>query len=217
MTIRINRAHFPVTTLGPGRRIGLWMQGCHIHCPGCISRDTWDADTSREVNLDSVLHWCRGVGAQGCDGATISGGEPFEQPDALAALLDGLHAWRREMGRPFDILCYSGFSLRRIRRDYVDIVARLDALIPGPYVDHLPRGGPWRGSANQTIVPLTAIGSARYSGYIGVSPKDKSTLQVSIRGGEVVYIGIPGRGDMERLNEAARRRGVFLRGVSWRA
>ena len=217
MTIRINRAHFPVTTLGPGRRIGLWMQGCHIHCPGCISRDTWDAATGREVDLDAVLHWCRGVGVQNCDGVTISGGEPFEQPDALAALLDGLDAWRREMGRPFDILCYSGFPLLRLKRDHPDILGQLDALIPEPYVDHLPRGGPWRGSANQTLVPLSAIGRARYSAYLGTKAKDRGTLQVSVEAGEVIYIGIPSRGDMERLDETARRRGVLLQGVSWRA
>ncbi|WP_461325238.1 4Fe-4S cluster-binding domain-containing protein [Bradyrhizobium diazoefficiens] len=43
MTIRISvsRIHFPVTTLGPGRRLGIWFQGCSIRCPGCISMDTW--------------------------------------------------------------------------------------------------------------------------------------------------------------------------------
>ena len=39
--IRLNKAHYPVTALGPGRRIGLWLQGCALACPGCISQDSW--------------------------------------------------------------------------------------------------------------------------------------------------------------------------------
>ena len=39
--IGLNRVHFPVTALGPGRRVGIWLQGCSIRCPGCMSLDTW--------------------------------------------------------------------------------------------------------------------------------------------------------------------------------
>jgi len=33
--IAISRAHFPISTLGPGLRLGVWMQGCSIRCKGC--------------------------------------------------------------------------------------------------------------------------------------------------------------------------------------
>jgi anaerobic ribonucleoside-triphosphate reductase activating protein len=29
----------PVTTLGPGKRFALWVQGCPFTCSGCISPD----------------------------------------------------------------------------------------------------------------------------------------------------------------------------------
>jgi anaerobic ribonucleoside-triphosphate reductase activating protein len=217
MKIRLNKAHFPVTTLGPGRRIGLWVQGCHIHCPGCLSRDTWERDPAREVDLDLVLAWCRCVAPEGSDGVTISGGEPFEQPAALAALLDGLAAWRRELARPFDILCYSGFPLRDLERRHPNILTRLDAIIPEPYVDSLPRGKIWRGSTNQPLVPLSPLGRDRYSALLKAEPDSKGELQVSVEAAGVWYIGIPDRGDMARLEAATRRRGVVLGGVSWRA
>src|SRR4051812_41543155 len=100
MHIRLNKAHFPVSSLGPGRRIGIWFQGCSIGCPGCISQDTWEADESSLVDLTVVLDWCRHQ-IQGCpEGVTISGGEPFEQAAALVTLLDGLSVWRQEAKLP---------------------------------------------------------------------------------------------------------------------
>ncbi len=49
MNILLNKAHFPVTVLGPGRRIGIWLQGCSIGCAGCISQDTWEADATKAM------------------------------------------------------------------------------------------------------------------------------------------------------------------------
>lgn len=31
-------------TLGPGRRSVVWVQGCHIGCPGCIVPESWGFD-----------------------------------------------------------------------------------------------------------------------------------------------------------------------------
>ena len=50
--ISLSRLHFPVTTLGPGRRIGIWFQGCSIRCPGCISADTWAFRTAAAMVTD---------------------------------------------------------------------------------------------------------------------------------------------------------------------
>ena len=71
MLIAINKAHYPVTVLGPGQRIGIWFQGCRIHCPGCVSQDTWAADPGKRMPLHELVDWCRRVGANGCDGITL--------------------------------------------------------------------------------------------------------------------------------------------------
>ena len=138
-TIELNKAHWPVTVLGPGRRIGIWVQGCSIHCPGCVSQDTWPRDAAKAIAVRDLLGWCRKVSANAPDGVTISGGEPFEQPRALLALLDGLSAWRAGANLDFDILCYSGMPLRRLEKDHARLLARLDAVIPEPFVDGLPK------------------------------------------------------------------------------
>ncbi len=221
MKIRLNKAHFPVTTLGYGRRLGLWVQGCGIGCRGCVSRDTWDPRGGWEADAADVLAWCDARRARGIDGMTISGGEPFQQPRALAGLLAALDGWRRGLDRPFDVLCYSGFPLRELRRRHADILGRLDALIPEPYVEAPPGArasapGRWRGSANQPLVALTPLGRARYGG--DARPAERAPrIQVDAEHGALWFIGIPRPGDLDKLAERARARGVVLGGVSWRA
>jgi anaerobic ribonucleoside-triphosphate reductase activating protein len=217
MNILLNKAHFPVTVLGPGRRIGLWLQGCTIRCRGCVSRDTWPADPARAMPVAALLDWCRRVGEDGLDGVTISGGEPFDQPKPLAALLDGLAAWRKAAGRDFDILCYSGYPLKTLEKKHGKLLGKLDALIPEPYADGRPLGGLWRGSDNQTLVPLSPRGQARYADCVAApQAEDAKRMQVSLQDGRLWFIGIPHRGDMAALEELCRARGLELGQVSWR-
>ena len=155
VNIAINKAHYPVTVLGPGRRIGLWLQGCRIQCAGCVAQDTWAADPGRVISVARLLTWCKSVtekSAETLEGITISGGEPFDQPKALAALLDALHLWRRTSALPLDILCYSGYPLKTLQKRHAALLQKLDALIPEPYVDAAPLTQLWRGSANQSLI-----------------------------------------------------------------
>lgn len=105
-TVNLSRIHFPVTTLGPGRRIGIWFQGCSIRCPGCISMDTWThgrgTTTIAEV-VDAISPWLSTA-----DGITVSGGEPFDQREALFELLARLRALTAA-----DILVFTGYDGNR--------------------------------------------------------------------------------------------------------
>ncbi len=217
MNILLNKAHFPVTVLGPGRRIGLWLQGCTIRCKGCVSQDTWPADASRTMPVAALLDWCKRVAQDGCDGITISGGEPFDQPKPLASLLRGLRAWRTTAGLDFDLLCYSGYPLKTLEKRHTKILALLDALIPEPFVDGRPLGGLWRGSDNQTLVPISPRGVARYADCIGqAQAAEGKRMQISVEDGKLWFIGIPQRGDMAELETLCRQRGLELQQVSWR-
>jgi len=216
-TLQLNKAHWPVTVLGPGRRIGLWVQGCSIHCPGCVSQDTWPTDPQKTIAVRELLVWCRRVSGDGPDGVTISGGEPFEQAAGLTALLKEFHRWRRAAGLDFDILCYSGFPLKTLERKHPKTLALLDAIVPEPYVDKLPLGNVWRGSANQPLVPLSERGRARYAQYVeAAADAGGRRMQTAIEGGRIWMIGIPDRGDMARVEELCASRGLTLEKVSWR-
>lgn len=217
VTIQINKAHYPVTVLGPGRRIGLWLQGCSIQCKGCVSRDTWPADPRRAVAVTDLIAWCRKTAADGLDGITLSGGEPFDQPKGLAALLDGLSAWRRADGLDFDLLAYSGYPMKTLEAKHAGLLKRLDAVIPEPYVDGLPLGKLWRGSSNQSLAPLSERGRARYAEHLDAEVADTGKqMQIAVDGGRIWMIGIPDRGDMAQLEALCRSRGLSLDQVSWR-
>ncbi|MDX6738633.1 4Fe-4S single cluster domain-containing protein [Actinocorallia sp. A-T 12471] len=212
--IRLAKVHHPVTALGPGTRAGIWFQGCTLACHGCLSTDTWPADAGRVLPVSAVLDWLAGLPP--VDGVTISGGEPFQQPEALAALLRGIHVWRGS--REFDILLYSGYVSSRLSRDPEsrNILDLCDAVVAGPYVERLDDGSPLRGSANQTLVPLTALGRKRYE-HEG---HDVRRMQVCVEDGaegrRVYYIGIPRRGDMDRLSAVLDGAGVRAGEASWR-
>jgi anaerobic ribonucleoside-triphosphate reductase activating protein len=200
--------------LGHGRRIGVWFQGCKIRCRGCVSRDTWDAAGGAPVSVAELLRWCREKAGEGVDGVTLSGGEPFDQPRALGALLDGIAGWREDAGLTMDVLCYSGYPLKTLRAKHGPLLQKLDALIPEPYAEALPEGGSWRGSANQPLLPLSPLGEQRYGGQIG--ERGAKTLQIAVQDGRIWMIGIPARGDMAALERLCAERGLLLGQVSWR-
>lgn len=209
--------HYPVTVLGPGRRIGIWLQGCSIRCKHCVSQDTWEKDAQRAMRISDILAWCRNVAVNGLDGVTISGGEPFDQPHGLRALLAALNAWRKSDKADFDILCYSGYPLRTLEARHRAILEMLDVIIPEPYIESAAPQAVWCGSANQHIAPLSEQGRHKYALYMNLALSEfGKQMQMSVDGQRVWMIGIPARGDMEQLEAICRSRGLSLGQVSWR-
>jgi anaerobic ribonucleoside-triphosphate reductase activating protein len=209
MLIRISRLHYPVTVLGPGRRLGIWFQGCAIGCNGCVSKDTWNIDAGNLIEIQSLVENCRTWIGDELDGITISGGEPFDQPEELKALLNELNPWRVSAG--FDILCYSGRSLKYLENHHSDILSNLDFLIPEPFVEKLPTEAVWRGSANQPLLALSELGRNKLKLPINYT----SGLQVQVDNNVVWFIGIPRRGDMGLLQSRLQKKGVLMGDVSW--
>jgi anaerobic ribonucleoside-triphosphate reductase activating protein len=215
MKIELNKLHHPVTALGPGRRVGMWTQGCSIRCGGCASRDTWESDATRSVDVETLADHIAGIDGGMLDGITISGGEPFDQADAVAALLRRLDAWRRRTGRTIDFLAYSGYELKRLERDHGELLGLLDAVITGAFVARRPTRLIWRGSANQRLIPLSGLGQERYAPYADAEV-ERPPFQVTVDE-SIWYVGVPRAGDIERLDTALAEAGVRQTEVSWRA
>ena len=199
----ISRLHFPVTTLGPGQRIGIWVQGCSIRCPGCVSADTW-AKAREPMALTSVIEvlasWLREA-----DGITISGGEPLEQSAALMQLLT-----RIRPALDGDVLVYSGQPLQQALDDPLIKSGLVDAIIPEPYRQNLPQTRALRGSDNQPLVPLTDLGHQRYREVQGAPAEPALDLMVDEVSGQVWLAGIPTPGSLERLAAMIEAKGGCL-------
>jgi anaerobic ribonucleoside-triphosphate reductase activating protein len=133
---------------GPGVRFVVWMQGCTLGCPGCFNPGTHASDAGALRDVDGLL---AEIAAAGADGLTLSGGEPFEQPEAALALLQGA----RRLG--LSTLAFSGFTIDELRARPLGpaLLDHLDVLIDGRYRSGERLGVGLRGSANQRIHVLT--------------------------------------------------------------
>ncbi|GJE13271.1 4Fe-4S single cluster domain-containing protein [Methylobacterium longum] len=200
--LALSRIHFPITTLGPGKRVGVWFQGCSIRCPGCVSMDTWAAGKGMTTVAD-VLDTLAPV-VSSADGLTISGGEPFEQSEALAALLRG---WHRLGGG--DVLVYSGRALEDLARALSELDGLIDAVIADPFLRAVPQTVALRGSDNQRLVTLTTRGVELFSAYEAPLPVGERALDVLFddNTGDAFLVGIPRPGDMVKLAAALKAAG----------
>lgn len=216
MRLNISRLHYPVTALGPGCRVGIWVQGCSLGCPGCVSRDTWSHRAGTQLPVAEVLQWLAGTCAESqVDGLTITGGEPTEQPEALRLLLAGVGELRRSDVFGGDVLCYTGLEEADFREKLPWAPAFIDAVITGRFQVAEPTSLLWRGSANQQLIPLSRHGRQLYRQYLDATTS-RPAMQFTVTDGQVWMIGIPRRGDLQRLESALRDNGVTLEDVSWR-
>lgn len=195
MYLYFSHAHFPVTTLGFGRRVGIWLQGCSLGCPGCIAPQTWRRTAAHRVELDPLVARLRPFLAA-ADGVTISGGEPFEQPRALRALIAAV---RRECPGG-DILVYSGYPAARLRERHPAILAQIDVLIPEPFIEAAAGAHPLAGSGNQPVLLFTALARARYG---AIDSKARARINLAPADDRLRLAGIPRRGEIERLAAVA--------------
>ena len=194
VALSLSRIHFPVTTLGPGRRVAVWFQGCSVRCVGCVSLDTWAVGrgaTTVERAFEAIAPFLAEA-----DGLTVSGGEPFDQPEALAALL---RAWRS--GHRGDVLVYSGHPLEALEPALSAMRGLVDAVMADPYLVDRPQTLALRGSDNQRLRILTPLGRERLAPCDRPLTEDDRTLDVTFDDttGEVLMAGIPRHGDMGRL------------------
>jgi len=209
--LTISRLHYPVTALGFGQRLGVWVQGCDIGCVNCVSRDTWEHRPANWSIAEVVDAACVLVGRGEIDGVTLTGGEPTEQWSSVAALVDALRA-SFSSGRPFDVLMFTGVQPDRVEAVAPGIADRLDAMVAGPYLERFASDEPLRATSNQRLEIFTPLGAARYSDLQDMS---RNRMQLAVDEDGVHLIGLPRPREMTRITEDLAAHGIRLRGHSW--
>ena len=180
----IDRIYYPVETLGPGKRIGIWTIGCNRGCFNCSNPELWKNDKGKDVSVDSIMNMICGI--QSYDGITITGGEPFLQIDELYVLIKKI----KDLGVD-DLLIYSGYTLQELKdmnnTKVNSILDSIAVLIDGEYIDSLNDNMGIRGSSNQVMNVLNNGFSARYAGF----DKCERKSQIVISDNLIMSFGIP--------------------------
>jgi len=160
----VERMLYPVTTLGPGKRIAIWLQGCIHMCPKCINKELWKQREESFIPVDMLYECIREIcNSKQVDGITFTGGDPLFQKEELQVLTDKLKQDNIE------ILVYTGYKISEIRtmESGKRLLDNIDVLIDGKYIDELNVDNlALRGSSNQNIILLNEKLKNKYDDYL---------------------------------------------------
>ena len=145
---------------GPGVRYALFLQGCPHNCKACQNPDTHDPDAGTEMDLDEVIDEI--LSTRFLDGITLSGGDPFLQPEA------SLEIARAAKGAGLDVWAYTGWTYEQLTgsteegirppEQAKDVLTYIDVLVDGRSMVYLHVDDDrrqecmWRGSFNQRLI-----------------------------------------------------------------
>jgi anaerobic ribonucleoside-triphosphate reductase activating protein len=132
---------------GPGLRTTVWTQGCKHDCKECHNPSTHDMNGGYDVDVDDLVNFYLKQELQ--SGVTLSGGDPFYQPEALLELTSKLKK------NNVNIWCYTGFVFEDLMKDDVcqQVLKNIDVLVDGPFViAKKSLALLFRGSENQRLI-----------------------------------------------------------------
>jgi anaerobic ribonucleoside-triphosphate reductase activating protein len=130
---------------GPGKRVVLWVQGCSIHCVGCLNPHLWNPKIGYEISTDDLATRCN---AEGIEGITLLGGEPIEQAENLLPAINAIKANGKS------VILFTGYEAEElISPPQHELYALSDIVICGRFdknqINHYLH---FRGSDNQRVL-----------------------------------------------------------------
>ena len=136
---------------GPGIRYVIFTQGCKQRCIGCHNPEAQSLTAGKLYEIgDLVQEWRQNPLLKGI---TISGGEPFLQPEAVWQLVE------QAIADQLDIVIYSGYYYEELSNSlnkFIQLIlANATYLIDGPYDQTFKNLNLlFRGSSNQRFIDL---------------------------------------------------------------
>jgi anaerobic ribonucleoside-triphosphate reductase activating protein len=179
----VARILYPVQVLGPGKRIGIWVAGCKHKCKGCSNPELWEQDEKYLVTSQQVEQLIRKIAERNVvDGFTITGGDPMEQAEDIAELLETV----KDISD--DIILYTGYEVGELVSDkQKKLLDKITVLIDGRYREELNDNSFMRGSSNQQIHILKHKYEHKYRDYIDNGCNEIQNFMIN---NEVVSVGI---------------------------
>lgn len=165
---------------GPGKRLLLFLQGCSIHCKGCINQHLWEFGIGKDITAKELLELAKDVG-----GITLHGGEPLDQSEGLLEIIELFKANGKT------VILFTGYKYKELNNPSQRKAWNMsDMVVSGRYIEkkrniYLQ----FRGSTNQRVY--------RHKGpYKNYVLKDGSTVAI-FRIGEDGHINARGFRDNE--------------------
>ena len=137
---------------GEGLRTVLWVQGCNHRCEGCHNPSTHDYNKGKVVDIDVIANELSKT--LNYNDLTISGGEPFDQPEELLELINRLKVDYNFNG---NIWVYTGYLLDDIliNEKKYNLLKEIDVLVDGRFEKNKRVYDiPFKGSRNQRIIDI---------------------------------------------------------------
>ena len=127
---------------GPGKRLLLFLQGCSIHCKGCVNQHLWPFGTGTDISVAEVVELCRDL-----EGITLHGGEPLDQSDGLLEIVEALKAEGKT------VVLFTGYKRKELSKPTQRKVWQLaDLVISGRFEERKKNIYlQFRGSTNQRV------------------------------------------------------------------
>ena len=136
---------------GPGFRFAVFTQGCPHACPGCHNPETHDFSGGRDEDTNTIIEKFRTNPL--LDGITLTGGDPFCQPEACIELANAAHK------AGLNVWAYTGFTYEEISANPAmrALVETIDVLVDGPFLlSERTLSMRFRGSKNQRMIDIPA-------------------------------------------------------------
>lgn len=147
---------------GNGYRFVFYTQGCPHRCHGCHNPKTHAYDKGMLVKLENCFNMIRTL--YNIDplvkGITLSGGEPFLQPNACYQIA------KESKHYGYNVWTYTGFTYEELveqdNEDVMNLLRYTSVLVDGPFIEDLKDMDlNFRGSSNQRVLYLRN-GEIRY-------------------------------------------------------
>lgn len=139
---------------GEGMRAVIWTQGCPHNCEGCHNPSTHDFKGGFITDTETLIEELK-ENLRFQDGITLSGGDPFMQPEAVLEIAK----YAQECDK--NVWAYTGFTyevllkMGKKNKAIMDLLNYVDVLVDGKFMLELKSLDLfYMGSRNQRVIDV---------------------------------------------------------------
>ena len=138
---------------GEGIRAVVWTQGCPHNCPNCHNPETHDYNGGFLIDVEELKEEINSLDSE--VGVTLSGGDPFVQPEACLEIAKYCHKI------DLNVWCYTGYTYEQLLKKseeepiIMEFLKEIDILVDGRFIEKLKSlEAKFRGSKNQRLIDV---------------------------------------------------------------